>query len=209
MSTKNLARTVIEGGRYYGNAFDRRASHGAERTHVRQALRGVRDDDDAERVLLAPRRKVPRWFHDKLAAAERWLRAQVGRPWDKVRGELFAQFDTRTTAGRHIVFDHMLRSVRTEALATWWSRPILEVGRGGILRKASRPPRTRRVFDWPRPAWLDWLGDRKIAVRGAVLFWLEPTEHERFRQGRRLTDAEADHWNALPSAFRAQHGRRM
>src|SRR5439155_1105825 len=32
MATKNLSRTVIEGGRYHGNTFDRRASHGGERS---------------------------------------------------------------------------------------------------------------------------------------------------------------------------------
>jgi len=28
----------------------------------------------------------------------------TGRPWSKVRGELFERFDARTNAGRHIIF---------------------------------------------------------------------------------------------------------
>ena len=36
MSTKNLARTVIEGGRYRGNRWFRRYSHKQERTAEHQ-----------------------------------------------------------------------------------------------------------------------------------------------------------------------------
>ncbi len=212
MATKNLSRTVIEGGRYHGNTFDRRASHGPERGGVRQALRAIRDGDDADGVVLPKKRKVQRHFHDKLAAAERWLRAQIGRPWNKVRAELFACFDTRTTAGRHIVFDHMLPWVRVDrAVDSWsWRYHILEVGRGGILRLARERPRQRREHYWPRAEWLAWLAGRKVAIRGEALFWLEPTEIEqRFRQGRRLDDEERAYFLALPSAFHKEHGRVM
>lgn len=212
MATKNLSRTVIEGGRYHGNTFDRRASHGPERSGVRQALLAIRDGDDADGVVLPQKRKVTRHFHDKLAAAERWLRAQVGRPWNKVRSELFARFDTRTTAGRHIAFDHMLGWVRVDrAVDRWsWGYHILEVGRGGILRLVRARPRPRREIYWPRPEWLAWLAGRKVAIRGEALFWLEPTQiEERFRQGRRLDDDERAYFLALPSAFHKEHGRVM
>jgi hypothetical protein len=205
MSTKDLSRTVIEGGRSHGNCHDRRDSHRGERRGVHQALDQIRDDHDADEILLAPRRQVSSSFYDKLAPAERWLRKQAGRPWDKVRGELFARFDTRTTAGRHIVFDHLLASVQVEALAPRWSRLIMFVGRGGILRVVERAPRSPRMWPWTRPAWLDWLAGRRIATRGPVRFWLEPTPHERFRQSRRLDEDELAFWDALPAWFRVDH----
>jgi tRNA-splicing ligase RtcB len=110
MSTKNLARTVIEGGRYRGNAERRRSSNGQERTAAHQTSTLLRDRLDADAVVYAPRTPVRRSFDDKLGAANRWLGAQVGRPWNKVRSELCARFDARTTAGRHILFDHLLQS---------------------------------------------------------------------------------------------------
>ena len=213
MATKNLSRTVIEGGRYHGNTFDRRASHAVERSGVRQALLAIREGDDADAAVLPRRRKVGRHFRDKLAAAERWLRAQTGRPWNKVRAELLALFDTRTTAGRHIVFDHMLPWVRVDReVSAWpWRRHILEVGRGGILRLVRERPRPQRErYYWPRPEWLAWLDGRKVAIHGEALFWLEPTQiEERFRQGRRLDDEERAYFLALPSAFHKEHGRVM
>lgn len=108
MATKNLARTVIEGGRHRQNKKQRYFAQGVARARVRDWLAHT-DGDDAP----APRPKVYRSFDDKLAPATRWLRAQVGRPWDRVYSEIHQRFDTRTTAGRHIVYDHLVRDVRS------------------------------------------------------------------------------------------------
>lgn len=97
MATKDFSRTVIEGGRARFNCWERRRSHRVVRARERMALAGGGDWDG---VVIARRTPVWRAFADKLAPAERYLAAQVGRPWSKVRSELFARFDTRTTAGR-------------------------------------------------------------------------------------------------------------
>jgi len=134
MTTKNLARTVIEGGRTRGNTWARRASNGVQRTNVRRVSGALLSGADADFTTYPVRRVVYRQFADKLGPAERWLAGQVGRPWNKVRSELFARFDVRTTVGRHIVFDHLLPEVEGPPRR----RPDYVIGRSGILKKAKR-----------------------------------------------------------------------
>src|SRR6186713_2975376 len=111
MATKNLARTVIEGGRSPGNTVDRRASNAAQRTRVRRVSGALLSGADADFAIYPMRKVVWREFNDKLGPAKRWLARQVGRPWNKARSDLFARFDVRTAPGRHIVFDHLLPEV--------------------------------------------------------------------------------------------------
>jgi len=134
MATKNLARTVIEGGRTRGNSWARRSSNGVQRTNVRRVSGALVKGADADFAVYPVRKVVYRQFADKLGPAERWLERQVGRPWNKVRSELFARFDIRTTPGRHILFDHVLPDVEGPPNR----RPDYMVGRAGILRKAKR-----------------------------------------------------------------------
>src|SRR6266849_1933101 len=107
MSTKDLARTVIEGGRARVNRSERRYSTAQERTRERSLSAQLVRFTELDDVTYRQRAPVRPNFHDKLRPAERWLASQVGRPWCKARGELFARFDSRTTAGRHILFDHL------------------------------------------------------------------------------------------------------
>jgi hypothetical protein len=142
MSTKNLARTVIEGGRGRWSRSDRRGCHGADRVRTNQMLARLRHGDDWDDVVVPERKGDVTFFHDKLGPAERWLASNVGRPWSKVRAELFARFDTRTTAGRHIVFDHMLPAVSEHGLPSCgfsFHRRSFIVDRHGMLRHAPRP----------------------------------------------------------------------
>jgi len=134
MTTKNLSRTVIEGGRTPGCTWARRASNGVHRTSARRVSGAVLRGADADFTVYPARKVVWRTFNDKLGPAKRWLASQVGRPWDKARGELFARFDIRTTPGRHIVFDHLLPEVEGQSRL----RKDFVVDRAGILRKAKR-----------------------------------------------------------------------
>ncbi len=105
MATKNLARTAIEGGRYSRNQLERKESTRAERAATRDWFASGAFGDGG----VAPRRQpVDQEFHDRLAAPERWLRAQCGRRWNDVHHDLVCRFNTRTIAGRHIVYDHLL-----------------------------------------------------------------------------------------------------
>jgi hypothetical protein len=190
MSTKNLARTVIEGGRARYNRFERRHSNAVERTHVHEMERALCRATEPECAVFEPRKVVYRGFDDKLGPAMRWLRSQVGRPWDKVRGELFARFDTRTTAGRHILFDHLLAEVGPEPVARFSHRPRFGVSKHGLLqyRERSRYRSRYRLPRLPEP-------------HGSRLYWLVPTEHGAFRQQHELTPDEAARFHALPEWF--------
>jgi hypothetical protein len=155
VATKDLSRTVIEGGRYYSNCFMRRASHGGERASTRDWLSLVEDDlEYAESSVAPPIRRIPKSFRDKLGPAKRWLASQVGRPWAKVYSELCTRFDTRTLAGRHVVHDHMLPWVRLhgDPLARY-SRFDLYVDAHGILRKPALFGRAYRKLAEQAVAW--------------------------------------------------------
>lgn len=206
MSTKNLARTVIEGGRNGWNRWLRRHSNGVHRAAERVALSRTISATDPDAPLMPRRRPVRPSFSDKLSPAERWLERQAGRPWDDVRGELFTRFDTRTTPGRHIVFCHMLPWVEDDR---WFVRRPLTIDEHGVLRLRAPEPRWRRLFPKPLPrpqAELErWLAGRKIGARGDVLFWFVPTPAGAYRQERRLDATDAALWRSIPHWFRRYH----
>ncbi|HTQ05499.1 MAG TPA: hypothetical protein VMI54_16670 [Polyangiaceae bacterium] len=136
MSTKNLARTVIEGGRAPSNGWWRRFSNAQERSAERGVSGALVRGADADAAVYPRRKPVERAFLDRLGPAERWLAKQVGRPWSKVRSELFARFDARTTAGRHVLYGHLLRDVAGDAVGRSWGRFTVDVR--GILKRNPR-----------------------------------------------------------------------
>lgn len=174
MATKNLARTIIEGGRDRSNKWDRKHSHRQERALTREFLSKARARDDGFDGLATPRRpKVYKSFADKLGAPRRWLARQVGRPWDHVHAEMFTRFDPRTLAGRHIIFDHLLQEVRIHPVdrRRFWVRPELYVDRHGILRERAGIKRTPwRSSELPESV-RAWANGRRVAAEGQALFW--------------------------------------
>jgi len=207
MSTKNLARTAIEGGRDFRMSRLSRHENRALRASTRGALARLPSDLDPD-DLVAPRlTKVGRHFHDKLSPPERWLASHGGRPWDLVRSELVRRFDTRTTAGRHIVFDHMLPWVDGDDACGY--RYTFAVDRRGRLRVHQRRFLSQRQVREPLPRPEHelgaWLGDRRVGAHGDVLFWFTPTPTGGYRQHHRLGDADAALWRSLPDWFRACH----
>lgn len=63
-------------------------------------------DADSYPDSYRPRRQRTKYFDDLLSPLKRWLRAQVGRPWDKVWSELASGIDARSVVGRHLL-DHV------------------------------------------------------------------------------------------------------
>ncbi len=142
MATKNLARTVIEGGRDGYSRFARRHSNARERSAERQLSHEIRLRTELDDIVYAPREKVYRSFADKLSPGFRWLERQAGRPWDRVRSELARRFDTRTTAGRHFLFDHLLPELER---GPWGYRVRrFYVDQHGILRCLIRRRKKKR-----------------------------------------------------------------
>lgn len=205
MSTKNLARTVIEGGRARHNCWERRHSNAVARRWEARVSGQLLTVIEVEEVVYRRRPKVYRAFRDKLGPAQRWLETQAGRPWNKVRSDLVQRFDTRTTAGRHILYDHLLPSV--EGGPRQFSPPEFTVDQAGILkRKRPRglPHPVRERLAEPTEQERSWIAARRVGLRGSAHFWFVPTESGAFRQDRRLTPAEATRFLALPRSYRDQ-----
>ena len=75
------------------------------------------DDHGSNRAPIARRRQYgSSWkeFSDRLGPLRRFLRKQVGRPWDKVWSEITWTLDSRSLTGQHI-FDHIRWEVEREA----------------------------------------------------------------------------------------------
>lgn len=197
MSKKNLARTAIEGGRHSSNKYERRKSHKYNRIEMKQYLNAVKLDPEHFDEEVEPETvHVYKEFTDKLNPMYRWLDAQVGRPWDEVRSEVFQKFDTRTTAGRHITFDHLLRSI-VETNTGWnkygynlwdpdsrertsfWRRPDYYVDENGIL---CRTKKEKSYFKYYYPneeeqkIIAEWLAGRMIGEIDGKLYWFAPQE---------------------------------
>lgn len=113
MSTKDISRSALEGGRANYNKFERNESHRHERSRTRVWLDDVRFDlEAAEDSVPQPRNPVGKGFTDKLNPCYRWLASRCGQPWSKVYSELSKKFDTRNLASWHIVNQHMLSNVQ-------------------------------------------------------------------------------------------------
>lgn len=112
MSTKNISRSALEGGRNTSNKFDRNESHRRERNHFRTWVNHViADDEFADANPIPERPPVHKGFTDKLNPCYRWLASKCGQPWSTVFSELKAKFDTRNLASWHIVNQHILTSI--------------------------------------------------------------------------------------------------
>ena len=199
MSTKNLARTVIEGGRAPRNRWERRRSNALERRWEAQASARLRLALAPEEISYQPRPKVYAELRDRLGPARRWLEAQVGRPWNDVRSALIKRFDTRTTAGCHILYDHILPSVQDHRRR--FLPPDFDVDEVGKLVRGRR----RERICWMRaslapPSAQDqiWMAARRVGQRGSACFWFVRTEHGAYRQCQRLSAAEVERFLALP-----------
>ncbi|WP_157068788.1 hypothetical protein [Sandaracinus amylolyticus] len=214
MSTKDLSRTVVEGGRYFHNRDDRRQSHRDERAIERAYLRDVQLDPDLADARVPERaQRVGRGSRDKLSPAERWLASHVGRPWRDVEGEIFATFDTRTLMGRHVVLEHLLPprwAPRDWPVGAWQvHRRGFVVDARGVLRFTG-PLWTRpRVEPAVSDAFVSELGARRVAVHGERLYWREPTGRVgrdgklAYRQTHALSERERAWWASLRDCERA------
>lgn len=188
MATKNLARTVLEGGNTEEYRYERKQRNRKLRRGSRLFIRRVGDDPETceERpVPVFPMRTSPGDRHtDKLEPVWKYLVSRVGRPWDDVHREIRERFDDRTLAGYHVVHAHLLKEVAAETDVTnTFSRFVVDAQ--GILRQREwKPWRMRRRF---RPTAVPpskaeiaaWLSGRVAAAVGDVVFWFVPTGKAR------------------------------
>lgn len=74
-----------------------------------------------------------KYFDDFLQPLKRWLRRQVGRPWDKVWSELCAGIDARSTVGKHLM-DHARLEVEQTCRLDADGKPVMLSGRNRLRR---------------------------------------------------------------------------
>lgn len=187
MATKNLSRTVIEGGRYNRNKQDRRnfnRSYRSQNTRLARAAKVLLDPDDLGPV--PKRQKVRKDFFDRTGPLYRWLRKQVGKSWDRVFSELTSRFDTRTTAGRHVVEDHLLSSITLKMTDIAHTRVEYigpndyYVDDNGLLQRREPTNRRKRRFSYGfqhrEQKILKWVNNRLVMDYGVSIFWMLPEE---------------------------------
>lgn len=182
MTTKNLSRTVIEGGRASSNKRDRRRSNRQQRIRNRRFSKSIVSLVDPDDAGLTPERdKVGKDFTDKLSPMYRWLGKQVGKRWDNVFSELVHRFDTRTVAGNHVIRDHLLRSITIQPTDAYRNdRNDYYVDECSILRL--QPPKINkkdRLFYPNRYKSIQkWINNRRVMDYGVSLFWMVPEKIE-------------------------------
>jgi hypothetical protein len=104
-----------------------------------------------------------KWLNENLAPLRRFLRSQVGRPWDLVRSDIAAHV-RRTSAVQAHIFEHLEDYVQTDVTivdgvpyARRWGRfePLTRsrgrtllwvCPRSGLLREAPPPAKTPKRF---------------------------------------------------------------
>lgn len=183
MTTKNLSRTVIEGGRtgHYKAECNKRIRQ--ERAAWRTQARAICNDPETwEDDLPVVRAPVYPDFDDKLNPIYRFLDSRIGQPWDDVRSELFSKFDARTTPGRHVLHDHLLRDVSESPDGQSYRYGFRFQSRyyrdaEGVLRSGSEWHGRSWQPVWKKSVPFDlvplarWLGARKVGRAGAGFAW--------------------------------------
>ena len=106
-----------------------------------------------------------KWFTDVLGPLEGFLRSNLGRPWDKVYGELRQGLDVRKVTGQHI-FDHLKRMVETDC----WMGP------------------DRKVYTW---GWRHRVEGFYVNPKNGLLCFV-PRQSARERKKERLLRQEID-----------------
>lgn len=88
-------------------------------------------------------------FTDHISPLKRWLRKQVGRPWNKIWSEICQVVDARDIIGKHLL-DHVKGEVQTDQVIPRFSyeRPLY-VDKKGFLRQ--RKEKWKGVYKPPPP----------------------------------------------------------
>lgn len=142
MATRNLARSLVEGGRR--GRYSERYALRAERRHIKEWLGSIGSVEEAEEAS----RVEPGWCHkgwgsefsDRFAPVERFLEANAGRPWNRVYSVLCGRFDRRTLKGWHLLrhVDRHMVNGHGHYGRPWRSLWGASVGLDGILRYRRR-----------------------------------------------------------------------
>lgn len=104
-----------------------------------------------------PRQHRTKHFDDLLSPLKRWLRRQVGRPWNKVWSELCSGIDTRSVVGQH----------------------LLQHVRGEVAVDCAYDPVRRRVVTKEHRRGHDLIDGLYVDPRHGLLCWKQPVPRRR------------------------------
>lgn len=100
MSEHRLSEIVIERPRG-GMRISARKLTGMKK-HLRRLTAEASEEGLLSPYVIKPRRKT-KYLSDHLGPLRRFLRSQVGQPWDTVYSELCQRLDSNTMAGQHVL----------------------------------------------------------------------------------------------------------
>jgi len=107
MATKNLARTIMEGGRRGYNKYERRYSNGVLRSKERDYIRNcIKDPEHSIDKAEPKRKKVVKEFYDRLMPLHRKVDRHLGKTWGELRGQINKKYDSRKLKDWHML-DHL------------------------------------------------------------------------------------------------------
>lgn len=175
MSTKNLARTLVEGGRGKSMRDEERAFTRSERRLTNVWCRKLAVDDGWEGEVDDRGQPFDLTFADKFGALRRWVRSYAGKRWDDLYRDTSRWFDARTTKGWHIR-EHVIGAVDFYESKSYSYRYVhLDEDRvlriGEHRRKNYRSYSNKQLDEVAR-----WLGDWRLGYVGNRLFWFEPID---------------------------------
>ena len=189
MSTKNISRTINEGGRASYAKDRRKEYHSLTRAKTRDWLSKVRQDlsitedsDHYTNVKNVATKRSLRDFADKTAVVNRWLFRNVNQPWNDVKSKIISMFDTNTVTGHHNAYDHFINNVEYNTtkialegfdfFAVNYYAPIFYVDDGILLvRPRQKKPRYYKLNKFDYTEICNFLKGRVIAKIGDHLFW--------------------------------------
>jgi hypothetical protein len=149
----DMAKVIVERPRRGGGCKFKRPSlcsgraPGLEELHKRE---GIRRPWDGDRKSL----------NENLVPLRRYLRSQVGRPWDKVYGEICQRINRGSAVQLHVwqhlswevcTDPHVIRGDVYRSGAFGYPGDLFVDPRTGLLRERRRQARRRRQAAAPRP----------------------------------------------------------
>lgn len=212
MATRDLARTIIEGGQCKQHAkAPRRDAKRSERMNIRAYLRNCARDRGWDEGHVCPEREtVGACSADRTAALRRWMEQYVGRSWDEAYAAVVRTHDRRTTKGRHLIEGHFRARdfARQESTPkeTYETPSWFAVDADGTVISCPRQSPKRKSEPKITPDIVAWLAGRKIARRGATYFWLVPVERWVSRTVDAGDGTEERTWERVVTGYR-QGGR--
>lgn len=192
MSTKRLARTVLERGRPNSDKNQRRYQHRQNRRAMRDYLHEVKKDAEVYEAKIEPKSisalsDYGPILTDKLTPVNNWINSRVGKPWSITRRLIKETFDTRSLAGYHVVKAHILGEIANcgEQESPLYYRNYDDdvyyvniserffVDENDILRETPEISYKRRIFSYEQQQEevIKWLNQRYISQVDGILCW--------------------------------------